>query len=122
MEGTHRAQRKGEESVYAGLVLERRGGVQLTRLPSPKTLLTILIFSIRNSEQPESLAQGLPWVLGLSPEALKGAPLTRRPGNQSRNAGAPSGLATLKRVSQGKPWAKFSCPFGAKNGPEHSLT
>jgi hypothetical protein len=26
----------------------------------------------------ESLAQGLPWVFGLSPEALKGRPLTRR--------------------------------------------
>ena len=27
------------------------------------------------------LAQGLPWVLGLSAQALKGPPLTRRPGN-----------------------------------------
>src|ERR1700722_10443498 len=37
----------------------------------------------------KNLAQGLPWVLGLSPEALKGRPLTRRPGATSRNARCP---------------------------------
>jgi hypothetical protein len=62
----------------------------------------------------ESLAQGLPWVSGLSPEALKGHPLTRHPGASSRNPGAPSGLVTLECVSQGKPWAKLSWPVGPK--------
>jgi hypothetical protein len=72
----------------------------------------------------ENIAQGLPWVLGLSPEALKhstrcrllipgGRPLTRYPGVASRNAGLPlQGFVTLERVLQGKPWAMFSWPFG----------
>ena len=39
----------------------------------------------------ESLAQGLPWVLGLLVEALKGRPLTRRSGITFPKHGAPSG-------------------------------
>jgi hypothetical protein len=62
----------------------------------------------------ESIAQGLPWVLGLSPEALKGRPLMTHPGVAFRNAGRPlQGFITLERVTQGKPWAMLSWPLRA---------
>jgi hypothetical protein len=66
----------------------------------------------RSPKGQESLAQGLPWVLGLSPEALKGRPLTRRPGTTSRNAGASSGLVTSQSSSSsfvlGWRWRRFA--------------
>jgi hypothetical protein len=55
----------------------------------------------------KNLAQGLPWVFGLRLEALKGRPLTRRQGTSLEMPVAPSGLLTLGRVSQDKPWAKL---------------
>ena len=42
----------------------------------------------------ENLAQGLPWVFGLMPQALKGRPLTRRRGSYPEMPVAPSGLLT----------------------------
>jgi hypothetical protein len=71
---------------------------QARKVPAPKGL--------------KNLAQGLPWVFGLTPEALKGRPLTRRQGTYPEMPVAPSGLLTLGLVSQGKPWAKLSWPFG----------
>jgi len=76
----------------------------------------------------KNLAQGSPWVLGLSPEALKhstrcrllmpgGRPLTRLEEPRPEVAAAPSGLLTLERVSQGKPWAKLSWPVGPQTRP-----
>jgi hypothetical protein len=62
----------------------------------------------------KNLAQGLPWVFGLVPEALKGRPLTRRRGTYPEMPVAPSGLLTSGCVSQGKPWAKLSWPVGPK--------
>jgi hypothetical protein len=62
----------------------------------------------------KNLAHGLPCVFGLSLEALKGCPLTRRQGTSLEVPVAPSGLLTLGRVSQGKPWAMLSWPFGPK--------
>jgi len=62
----------------------------------------------------KNLAQGLPWVFGLMPKALKGRPLTRRRATYPEMPVAPSGLLTLGCVSQGKPWAKLSWPVGPK--------
>jgi hypothetical protein len=46
-------------------------------------------------------------------EALKGHLVTGQPGATSRNAGCPlQGFVTLERVSQGKPRAMLSWPFG----------
>jgi len=59
-------------------------------------------------------AQGLPWVFGLMPEALKGRPLTRRRGTYPEMPVAPLGLLTLGWVSQGKPWSELSWPVGPK--------
>jgi hypothetical protein len=63
----------------------------------------------------ENLAQGLPWVSDLSREALKG-PRYRGAEESPGTRRAPSGLITLKRVSQGKPWATLSWPVGPKTG------
>ena len=76
----------------------------------------------RDSQRPKgpapkglkNLAQGLPWVFGLRLEALKGRPLTRHQGTSLEMPVALSGLLTLERLSQGKPWAKLSWPFGPK--------
>jgi hypothetical protein len=61
----------------------------------------------------EILARGLPWVFGLSPEALKhstrcrllmpgGRPLARRPKYNARDPVAHLGQFTLERIAQGK--------------------
>jgi hypothetical protein len=79
--------------------------------------LLLYLFSVDSygPKGQENLAQGLPWVLGLSREALKGRTLTSRPRTTSRNPGAPSGLDVLEHVSQGKPWARLSWPFGPRS-------
>jgi hypothetical protein len=65
----------------------------------------------------KSIAQGLPWVdspTGMSPEGAG-----RYGGNRLRTYGldrvhsSPFRAKRLFRLTQGKPWAKFSCPFGA---------
>jgi hypothetical protein len=63
----------------------------------------------------ESLAQGLPWVLGYKLGALKGRLPTRPRGTTSGSAEAPS-ASHVRLLSQGKPWAQFSWPFGPKTG------
>jgi hypothetical protein len=59
----------------------------------------------------------LPWVLGLSPEAL-GRRLTRHPGTTSRSSGAPSGLVTLERFSQGNALSSHG-PMGRRPDSTH---
>jgi hypothetical protein len=65
----------------------------------------------------ENLAQGLPWVSQNRGLALKGLEMRTRSGSkvQSRFSPylvAPSGLNTFFWLTQGKPWAKLSWPFG----------
>jgi hypothetical protein len=60
----------------------------------------------------ESLAQGLPWVFGLSPEVLKGRSLTRHPTNTSRDSAAPSGLLTLEPFPRANPGLSSQGPLG----------
>jgi hypothetical protein len=74
--------------------------------------------SVARSGQ-KSIAQGLPWVnspTGMSPEGAG-----RYGGNWLRTSGldrlhifsSPFRAKRLFRLTQGKPWAKLSCPFGA---------
>jgi hypothetical protein len=56
----------------------------------------------------ESIAQGLPWVFGLSPEALKGRLLAEHPGATPECRVPLQGFDTLERATQGKPWAMLS--------------
>jgi hypothetical protein len=64
-------------------------------------------------EGPGNQSPGFTLGFGLLPEALKGRPLTRHPEVTFRNAGAPFRASSrLERVTQGKPWAMFSWPFG----------
>jgi hypothetical protein len=73
----------------------------------------------------ESIAQGLPWVnfpTGVSPEGAG-----RYGGNRLQTfepervrISSPFRAKRLFRVTQGKPWAKLSCPFGA--GPLGRMT
>ena len=55
----------------------------------------------RGPKGQESLAQGLPWVFGLSREALKGRPLATLPRTPREMPAAPSGLLTLGRIFPG---------------------
>ncbi len=66
------------------------------------------------------------WFIGSGPVAFDalslahagGAPADEVPRNHApKIPAAPSGLLTLKYVSQGKPWAKFSRPVGPKALP-----
>jgi hypothetical protein len=73
--------------------------------------------SVARSGQ-ESIAQGLPWVIPSVEFALKGSPDTARIGSKPLNRLAceflaPSGRNVNFPLTQGKPWAKLSCPFGA---------
>src|SRR5271154_6641178 len=66
----------------------------------------------------ESMAQGLPWEMPPPKLALKGPLGSARIGSESLNwiacaVLAPSGRNVLCRLTQGKPWAKLSCPCGA---------
>ena len=73
--------------------------------------------SVARSGQ-ESIAQGLPWVVPRHPIGPEGA---TRPGeNRLRTfephrvcSSCPFRAKRLFRLTQGKPWAKVSCPFGA---------
>ena len=64
----------------------------------------------------KNLAQGLPWVFGLMPEALKGRPVTRRRGTYPEIADGPFRAPTLGCISQGKPWE----PVGFEAEPKGS--
>jgi hypothetical protein len=75
----------------------------------------------------KSLAQVLPWVFGLTPEALKhstrcrllmpgGRPLMR-PKEHIPKCRWPLQGSLRWGVSQGKPWAKLSWPVGPKTRP-----
>jgi hypothetical protein len=80
--------------------------------------------SVARSGQ-ESIAQGLPWVIHPTQLALKGPPGAARIGSEPLNRVACSSSCPLRakrlfRLTQGKPWAKLSCPFGA--GPSGRRT
>jgi hypothetical protein len=62
--------------------------------------------SVARSGQ-KSIAQGLPWVDSPPKLALKGPPGT------AKRFLAPSGRDVYFIPTQGKPWAKLFCPFGA---------
>jgi hypothetical protein len=72
---------------------------------------------VRGPKGQKSLAQGLPWVLHLWAEALKGAcgrgAQEPRPRVQMPLQGS-SGYNEFPRVNPGLPWAKFSWPVGPK--------
>jgi hypothetical protein len=76
----------------------------------------------------KSLAQSLPWVFGLTPEALKHSTRCRllMPGGRPPADEAPRTYSEMPvalqgasrwGVSQGKPWAKLSWPVGPKTRP-----
>jgi hypothetical protein len=67
----------------------------------------------------KSIAQGLPWVNSLSGMSPEGA--GRYGENWLRafepdcvHISSPFSAKRLFRLTQGKPWAKLSCPFGAR--------
>jgi hypothetical protein len=65
----------------------------------------------------ESLAQGLPWVSQNKRFALKGLVMRTRSGSIRRSGFSPylaalSGLIRVGKLTQGKPWAMLSWPFG----------
>jgi hypothetical protein len=65
----------------------------------------------------ESLAQGLSWVSRNKRFALKGLEMRTRSGAKVRSRFppclvAPSGLIRMGGITQGKPWAMLSWPFG----------
>jgi hypothetical protein len=62
----------------------------------------------------KSLAQGLPWVLGLPAIALKGRPLARHPTKTSPNLGAPSGLLTSEPFPRVNPGLGSHGPLGRR--------
>ena len=67
------------------------------------------------------IAQGLPWEIPTPELALKGLPGTARIGSAFLNRLVCSILSPFRakrlfRLTQGKPWAKLSCPFGAHFG------
>src|ERR1700722_887251 len=99
----------GAEDTFAKGRPERPG-LNHTRLVY-RLLNPLFVFSARHTarkarpEGARKLSPGFTLGFGFIVETLKGRPLTRRP---SRNPGAPSGLLTLERVSQGKPWAMLS--------------
>jgi hypothetical protein len=91
---------------------------QRAKTPGASKRLTLLGFE-RDSSGPkgqEGLAQGLPWVFGLSPEALKGRPLTRRPGTTSRNPGGPF-RAPHVRMRFPNPGLSSHGPLGRRTDP-----
>jgi hypothetical protein len=68
----------------------------------------------------ESIAQGLPWVnspTGVSPEGAgrysENRLRTFEPDRVRISSPFSFRAKRLFRVTQGKPWAKLSCPFGA---------
>ena len=74
-------------------------------------------YSVARSGQ-ESIAQGLPWVK--TPTRISPEGATRYGGNRLRTfelnrvrISSPFRAKRLFRLTQGKPWAKLSCPFGA---------
>jgi hypothetical protein len=80
--------------------------------------------SVARSGQ-ESIAQGLPWVI--SPTRISPEGATRYGENRFRTLepdrvriSSPFRAKRLFRLTQGKPWAKLSCPFGA--GPSGRMT
>jgi hypothetical protein len=80
--------------------------------------------SVARSGQ-ESIAQGLPWVnspTGVSPEGADRCGGSRlRTFEQDRVCiSSPFRAKHVFRITQGKPWAKLSCPFGA--GPSGCMT
>jgi hypothetical protein len=94
---------------------------ELYRFSAVHTARRALYFGGRQSvarSGQESLAQGLPWVnspTGVSPEGV-----VRCGGNRLQTfepdrvrISSPFRAQRLFRVTQGKPWAKLSCPFGA---------
>jgi hypothetical protein len=73
--------------------------------------------SVARSGQ-KSIAQGLPWVNSPAELALKGPPGPARIGSGPLDRmacafPALSGQNTYFWLTQGTPWAKLSCPFGA---------
>jgi hypothetical protein len=73
----------------------------------------------------ESIAQGLPWVIPPTRISPEGA--TRHGENRLQafkpdreRISSPFRAKRLFRLTQGKPWAKVSCPFGA--GPSGRMT
>jgi hypothetical protein len=68
----------------------------------------------------ESLAQDLPWVSQNKRFALKGLEMRKGSGSKVRSRFspylvAPSGLIRLGGITQGKPWAILSWPFGPQS-------
>jgi hypothetical protein len=76
----------------------------------------------------KSIAQGLPWLnppTGMSPEgaARYGGNRLRTSGLERVHISSPFRAKRLFRLTQGKPWAKLSCPFGAGlSGPKTDAT
>jgi len=73
----------------------------------------------------ESIAQGLPWVIAPTRICPEGA--TRYVENrlqtfepERRRISGPYRAKRLSGLTQGKPWAKLSCPYGA--GPSGCMT
>jgi hypothetical protein len=73
--------------------------------------------SVTRSGQ-ESIAQGLPWVI--TPTRISSEGTTRHGDKQLGTfepdrvrISSPFGARRLYHLTQGKPWAKLSCPFGA---------
>jgi hypothetical protein len=80
--------------------------------------------SVARSGQ-KSIAQGLPWVnspSGMSPEGAGryGEKWLRTFEPDRVHISSPFRANRLFRLTQGKPWANLSCPFGA--GPSGSMT
>jgi hypothetical protein len=90
-------------------------------------MLGLTAYSSRCSSGPapkgqENLAQGLPWVSRYKRFALKGLEIRTRSGSKIRSRFspylvAPSGPIRVWAITQGKPWAILSWPFGPKTRP-----
>ena len=87
-------------------------------------------FPIRGPKPPRQQPQGLPWVSSLARRARPEGPGEHSPGFTLGNSPPPElspegairygvripspfRAKRLYRLTQGKPWAKLSCPFGA---------
>jgi len=69
--------------------------------------------SVARSAQ-KSIAQGLPWVIPPNRISPEGATRYRTFAPDRVNVSSPFRAKRLFWLTQGKPWAKLSCPFGAE--------
>jgi hypothetical protein len=81
--------------------------------------LWIYLNSCLRPEGPGKLSPGFTLGFGYNTLGPEGAPADDAPTNPSRNAGAPSGLITLKRVTRVNPGLGSPDPSGHRNHAQH---